>query len=212
MDHKIQTIQEETANAITHGIGFLLSLTLVPMLIAKATVKDTLLITIASVIFSFGILMSYLSSTIYHLVQNQQVKKQLRIWDHISIFFLIGGTYTPVICKYTSSGTAVLFLSFMWGLIIAGSLLKVFFTGKHDRLSTGIYLMLGWMAVLVIKPLMAIMPLEVFIWILAGGLSYTFGVIFYRWRNLNFQHSIWHLFVLAGTFLHFIGVYKCIGR
>ena len=211
MNDRIQSPQEELANAVTHGVAFLLSLALTPMLITKATVNDTVQITLASAVFSFGILMSYLSSTLYHAVQNLQTKKQLRIWDHISIFFLIGGTYTPIICKYTKPGTAAIFLSFMWGIILAGSVLKVFFTGRYDRLSTALYLMLGWMVVFVITPLRANMPLAVFTWILAGGLSYTFGVIFYKWHRLKFHHSIWHLFVFAGTGFHFVGVYKCLG-
>lgn len=211
MPHKIQSVREETANTITHGIGFLLALTLVPMLVAKATTNDTLPITIASVVFSFGILMSYLSSTMYHFVQKPQIKKLLRVWDHISIFFLIGGSYTPIICKYTEPHTAAWFLTGMWSLIALGSLLKIFFTGKYDRVSTAVYIILGWMVVLVIKPIMANMPSDIFSWIVAGGCCYTFGVIFYKWQNLTFQHSIWHVFVLAGTLLHFIGIYKCIG-
>ena len=209
MAHKIQSNHEELANAISHGIGFLLALILVPVLIAKASLQSTNLITIACAVFSFGFLMAYLSSTIYHLVQNPKSKKLLRVWDHISIFFLIGGTYTPVVCKFTDQQTAIIFLGIMWSLIIAGSVLKIFFTGRYDKLSTAIYVLLGWMVVFIIKPLMAHMPLEVFWWILGGGIAYTFGVIFYKWHKLTFQHSIWHLFVLAGTLLQYVAVYKC---
>lgn len=210
MEHKIQNKHEELANAITHGVGFALGLVLVPFLIIKAFLHGTPLILFGAALFSFGFLMAYLSSTIYHLVQEPRAKEILRIWDHISIFFLIGGTYTPVICKYTSHTTAAIFLGLMWTLIIAGSLLKIFFTGKYDGVSTAIYIALGWMAIFIIKPLMANMPLEVFWWILAGGLAYTLGVIFYKWQNLTFQHSIWHVFVLAGTLLQYVAVYKCV--
>ncbi len=210
MAHKIQNRQEEVANAITHGIGFLLALVLVPVLVVKASFHSTPLIIFGSAVFSFGFLMAYLSSTIYHLVQKPRAKNLLRIWDHISIFFLIGGTYTPVICQYTDTQTAIIFLSIMWTLILAGSVLKIFFTGRYDKVSTGIYILLGWMAIFIIKPLMANMPLEVFWWILAGGLAYTLGVIFYKWQNLTYQHSIWHVFVLAGTLLQYVAVYKCV--
>jgi len=132
----------------------------------------------------------------------------MRMWDHIGIFLLIGGTYTPIVCRYTDTRTAVIFLSVMWTLIAAGSILKIFFTGRYDRLSTFIYLFLGWMVVFIIQPIRAHMPFEIFMWILAGGLAYTLGVVFYKWRNLKYQHSIWHLFVLAGTVLQFIAVYK----
>lgn len=208
--HKIQNKEEEIANAITHGIGFLLALILVPLLLLKATNNEAPKILYATLIFSFGFLMAYLSSTIYHLVEKPKAKKILRIWDHISIFFLIGGTYTPIVIKYTDNKTAFLFLGIMWTLIIVGSLLKIFFTGKHDKLSTVIYIVLGWMAIFIFKPLMSNMPIEVFVWILAGGLAYTFGVIFYKWRSLTFQHSIWHLFVLAGTLLQYVAIYKCL--
>ena len=122
----------------------------------------------------------------------------------------LGGTYTPVVCKYTDQQTAVMFLGIMWSLIIAGSVLKIFFTGRYDKLSTAIYVLLGWMVVFIIKPIMANMPLEVFWWIFGGGIAYTFGVIFYKWHKLTFQHSIWHLFVLAGTLLQYVAVYKCV--
>ena len=113
---------------------------------------------------------------------------------------------------YTDCKVAIVFLCSMWGMVIIGSILKVFFTGKYDRLSTALYLSLGWMVIFLIKPLRANMPFDIFLWILGGGISYTFGIIFYKWERLQFQHSIWHLFVLAGTLLQFVGVYKCIGQ
>lgn len=207
-DHKIQNKKEELANTVTHAIGFLMALVLVPMLVYRAYSKVNFTIVYASLVFSFGFLMAYLSSTLYHMVQQPNAKKALRVWDHISIFFLIGGTYTPIICMYTDSQTTALFLSVMWFLIIVGSLLKLFFTGRYDKVSTAIYILLGWMAIVVIKSLMANMPLSIFGWILGGGLAYTFGIIFYKWRSLTYQHSIWHVFVLAGTLLQYVAIYK----
>jgi hemolysin III len=159
-------------------------------------------------VFGFGMLMAYLASTLYHMVEDSNVKSKMRVWDHIGIFLLIGGTYTPVVCRYTDPRTAIVFLTVMWSLIAIGSVLKVFHTGKYDRLSTFIYLFLGWMVVFIIKPVRENMPFEIFMWILAGGMAYTLGVIFYKWRSLKYQHSIWHLFVLAGTALQFVAVYK----
>ncbi len=210
MAHKIQTKQEELFNAVTHGIGFLLALVLVPLLLTKASHTNSLLLAATSV-FSFGFLMVYLSSTLYHLAHKPEAKKNLRIWDHISIFFLIGGTYTPIIIKYTNQDTALVFLGIMWLLIISGSVLKVFFIGQYDNVSTFIYLALGWMVVFVAKPLYSNMPFEIFAWILAGGLAYTFGVIFYKREKLKFQHGIWHLFVLAGTLFQYVAIYECVG-
>src|ERR1019366_1978098 len=149
MSHKTQTRNEEFANAVIHGIGFLLGLVLAPVLIIQASGHSTASLVFASAVFSFGFLMSYLLSTIYHLVQKPGTKKLLRIWDHISIFFLIGGTYTPIIFRYTDHETTFAFLGIMWTLIVAGSLLKIFFTGRYDNVSTAIYALLGWMLVFI---------------------------------------------------------------
>lgn len=193
-------------NTMTHALGVILILLFFPFLYIKSTGTMAWAVSV----FGFGMLMAYGASSAYHWVQQEYVKKKLRVWDHISIFLLIGGTYTPIVCRYTNSNTAIIFLSAMWMLIIAGSALKLFYTGKHDKLSTAIYLFLGWMVVFIYKPIHANMPFEIFMWILAGGISYTLGIIFYKWRSLKYQHSIWHLFVLMGTILQFIAVYKSI--
>jgi hemolysin III len=206
--HKIQSRQEELANTATHAIGVILILLFFPLLIKGALDRGATSMIWALGVFGFGMLMAYLASTLYHLVDHPQIKSKMRVWDHIGIFLLIGGTYTPVVCRYTDTHTAMIFLSVMWSLIVVGSVLKVFFTGRYDRLSTVIYLFLGWMVVFIIRPVRDNMPFEIFMWILAGGLAYTLGVIFYKWRSLKYQHSIWHLFVLAGTALQFVAVYK----
>ena len=121
--HKIQNKREEVANVLTHAIGFLLALVLVPLLVLKSYHNNNFTFVYATVVFSFGVLMAYLSSTLYHMVQQPKAKRLLRVWDHISIFFLIGGTYTPIICKYTNTQTATLFLGVMWLLISIGSVL-----------------------------------------------------------------------------------------
>ncbi len=211
MAHKIQSTKEELFNAVTHGFGFLSATVLVPLLLIKASQSDTLII-VATAVFSFGFLMTYLSSTLYHSVPNPKAKKNLRIWDHISIFFLIGGTYSPIVVKYTNHQTALVFLGVMWFLIICGSILKIFFTGKYDTLSTTIYVTLGWLIVFIIKPLYTNTPFEVFMWIAAGGLAYTFGVIFYKWEKLKYQHGIWHLFVLAGTLFQYVAIYESLTK
>ena len=206
--HKVQSRQEEVANTATHALGVILILVFFPLLLKVAMDKGSNGMLWSLGVFGFGMLMAYLASTLYHLVEDSNVKSKMRIWDHIGIFLLIGGTYTPVVCRYTDSRTAVIFLTVMWSLIAIGSVLKVFHTGKYDRLSTFIYLFLGWMVVFIIKPVRENMPFEIFMWILAGGMAYTLGVIFYKWRSLKYQHSIWHLFVLAGTALQFVAVYK----
>lgn len=207
---KIQSASEEIVNTTTHAIGVLLTLIFLPMLISRAIHSNNSQMIWSLGIFGFGTFIAYLASTMYHFVKKEDAKRKLRVLDHIGIFLLIGGTYTPIVCKYTDTSTAIYFLSVMWSLIVAGSVLKVFFTGRFNVLSTIIYLFLGWMVVFIVQPLREQMPLDIFLWILGGGVAYTTGVIFYAWHRLKYQHCIWHLFVLAGTVLQFIAIYKSV--
>lgn len=206
-----QTISEEKANYITHAFGILFSLIAIPVLLIYAAQKSSASTVWGVAVFSFGMLMVYMASTIYHAVkQNTKAKRVLRIFDHIGIFVMIGGSYTPLVIKYTSTETATLFLGTMWGIILFGSLLKIFFTGKYLILEVVIYLVLGWMIVFIIKPLIANMPSQIFLFILVSGIFYSIGVIFYLWKKLNYHHAVWHVFVLAGTITHFFAVYNSI--
>jgi len=195
-------------NVAIHGFGLLLALMAIPFLIIKANHNPNTSMVWGVSIFSFGIITVYLSSTIYHAVTNPILKRRANIIDHISIYFLIGGTYTPVILYYTGHKTAVTFLSVQWTIIAFAVLLKLFFTGKYESISVAIYLSLGWMLVFVIRQLLLHMPLSIFYWLIAGGISYTLGVIFYTMHSRKHAHNIWHVFVLAGTILHFIAIYN----
>lgn len=203
-----QTPNEEKANAATHGLGLIGILILCPMLINLAYKGLGVVSIIGVLLFFFGAVFMYSSSTIYHLIKDPVKKVKARIIDHISIFFLIGGTYAAVVQRYVPNQTAIWFMATMWGIIAAGAILKIFFTGKYQWVSVILYLFLGWMAVFIYKPLYNNMTWEVFQWLLYGGLAYTLGVIFYKNQKLLYSHAIWHLFVLAGTFCHFIGIYK----
>ncbi len=201
-----QTSEEEKANAFTHGLGLFFVICLYPLLVKKAYLGSLSSI-IGIIMFFFGSVFMYMASTVYHLAKEPVKKAKLRVVDHISIFFLIGGTYSAVVQKYVPIETTIWFMSLMWGIIAIGSILKLFFTGKYQWVSVMLYLFLGWMAVFIARPLSK-MPQEVFWWILAGGLAYTFGVIFYKNQKLKYSHAIWHIFVLAGTFFHFIAIFK----
>ncbi len=208
MSYRAQTDLEENVNAITHGLGIILAVIAIPFLISKSTQNEDLLMVWGVSIFSFGMLAVYLSSTIYHSLREPKLKRVANIVDHISIFFLIGGTYTPLILHYIPRETATSFLAIQWSIILAGIILKLLFTGRYEWLSVALYIVLGWMLVFVIKPLIQTMPSEIFFWIIGGGVCYTFGVIFYALENKKYAHNIWHLFVLAGTIMHFAAVYK----
>lgn len=206
-----QTLSEERANYITHAFGILFSLIAIPVLLIYAAQKSSASTVWGVAVFSFGMLMVYMASTIYHAVkQNTKAKRVLRIFDHIGIFVMIGGSYTPLVIKYTDTNTATLFLGTMWSIILFGSLLKIFYTGKYLLLEVGIYLSLGWMIVFIIKPLIANMPSQIFLFILVSGIFYSIGVVFYLWKKLNYHHAVWHVFVLAGTITHFFAVYNSI--
>lgn len=208
MAYRAQTDLEENVNTITHGLGIILSLIAIPFLIIKSAENNDFVMVWGVSIFSFGMLAVYLSSTIYHSLREPKRKRLANIIDHISIFFLIGGTYTPVILHYIPLAKATSFLAVQWSIIFVGIVLKLFFTGKYEWLSVTLYVMLGWMLVFVIKPLILTMPSNIFFWIIGGGICYSLGVIFYVLENKKHAHNIWHCFVLAGTIMHFIAVYK----
>jgi hemolysin III len=210
MSRREQTAPEEVANSITHGLGILFCLAGIPFLVLNALKTGNMAMVWAVSIFGFGMLMVYFSSTLYHVARNANTKRTLRVWDHISIYLLIAGTYTPLVVKYADSKTAVIFLSFLWSIVAVGAFMKIFFTGGFNLLSTLLYVAMGWMAVLIIKPLASHMPANVFYWIVAGGISYTVGVIFYAWSKLTYGHAVWHVFVLTGTITHFFAVYYSI--
>ncbi len=210
MAKRAQTINEEIANYITHGLGIVFSLIAVPMMVMFAWHTGNTSMIWGVSIFGFGMLMVYCSSTFYHKSRNAETKKLLQIWDHISIFLMIAGSYTPLVIKYTDLKTSVIFLSIMWTVVALGSLMKIFFTGKYNILSVIIYLIMGWMALFIIKPIVTNMPPQVLYWLIAAGLAYTLGVVFYLWHKLQYHHAIWHVFVLTGTVTHFLAVYNSI--
>jgi len=210
MSKHTQTLNEEIANSITHGLGILFCLFAIPAMILYAMRASNEVMVWAVCVFGFGMATVYLSSTLFHAVQHTKTKDVLQIWDHVSIYLLIAGSYTPVVIKFTPHDTAKIFLTVMWSIVAIGSFLKLFHTGKYKVVSVILYLAMGWMAVFIIKPLLANMPLSIFWWILAGGLAYTLGVIFYLWKKLTYSHAIWHVFVLTGTVTHFFAVYNSI--
>lgn len=204
MEHT--TAKQEKANYITHLAGIVFCAIAIPVLIVYAALKGTAVTVWTVSIFGFGMFTVYLSSTLYHAAKNKKLKRALRVWDHISIFFLIAGSYTPFVAKFIKPDTAFLFLSIMWSIVVAGVFKKLFFTGKLEFLSVTLYLGMGWMVIFILKPLLQTIPLEIFWWILTGGLFYTFGIIFYVWKRWKYHHAIWHCFVLGGTVSHYFAV------
>ena len=193
---------EETWNVWTHFSGLILSMIGIPFLFYFDN-HSTALSTFSILLFSLGLLFVYSSSSIYHYVQNAKFKKRFQVLDHISIYYLILGSYAPVclITLYDSSGIyiflAVLVLAFV------GTLKKLFFTGKFEFMSLLLYLAMGWFIIFDIHSLFELIDYNAKLLLILGGLSYTFGVLFYALGKIKYFHSIWHLFVLTGSTLHF---------
>ncbi|CAN1526432.1 COG1272 Predicted membrane protein, hemolysin III homolog [Flavobacteriaceae bacterium] len=207
MDKRIQTRKEELANGISHIMGVLFCLVGMPFVIAIAFQKHDLITLFSVFTFGIGMLLVYTFSSLYHLVRNEKRKRILNIADHISIYYLIAGTYTPLMMLYLKRDTAFLFLGIMWSVVLLGTIFKVFYTKRFEFVSVVLYLIMGWMIVFVIKPLWGVIPLSVFLWILAGGICYTFGVYFYVKGHKQYYHTIWHFFVLLGTVFHYISIF-----
>lgn len=203
-------LNRELANAITHGLGTLFFIVAIPVLLAYSATHASFSFTISAAIFGFSLLLVYMSSTLYHGIQHQKTKRIMRIFDHMSIFLLIGGSYTPLVQHYLDKDTSTLFLSILWSIIGLGCIFKIFFTGRYEKLSTAAYLGLGWMAVFIIRPIMEQMPAHVFYLLLASGFCYTVGVIFYTNKKIPYHHAVWHLFVLGGSVTHYLAVFGSI--
>lgn len=203
---KGQTLSEEIANSISHGIGLAGAVIAAPFLIFYAAANgDAWAVAGASVFITTAIIL-YLSSTLFHSVKGGKSKEIFQIIDHAAIFLLIAGTYTPFTLGILRETWGWTLFGIVWGIAAAGIIMKILVGVRHPLLSTALYLLMGWLIIIVIKPLMAAMPLAGLIWIAAGGLAYTIGVIFYAMPNFRYTHFVWHIFVLAGTTCHFVAV------
>lgn len=208
MPKRPQTPKEELANAVSHGVGLVLGLIWIPFLIQKAHETGETSTLVGVFAFSLGILMVYTFSTLYHSARNPKRKSKLQVLDHVSIYFLIAGSYTPMVFEVLNPDKSVIFLAILWGSVLVGSFFKLFFTGRFKTLSVALYLLMGWLAVFFLDEVSGKISFETLSWIGAGGLAYTAGVFFYIQSNKPFYHTVWHIFVLAGTVCHFVAVYR----
>ena len=198
---------EEKINIISHATGFILSVVALVLLVTHASLHGDVWHIVSFSIFGASLIILYAASTFYHSAKKPELRKRLKIIDHASIYVLVAGSYTPF-TLITLNGTLgwVIFGS-SWGLAITGIILKLFFTGKYNLISTSMYVFMGWVIVFALKPLINNLPSEGFLWLLAGGISYTLGAILYSIKKIRFNHAIFHMFVLTGSFCHFISVY-----
>jgi hemolysin III len=197
---------EERANTITHGVGAVLSLISGAVMVTLAALGGNAWQIVSAAVFSAALLLLYTASTLYHAVQHRQAKARLEILDHAAIFVLIAGTYTPFTLVSLRGAWGWSLFGVIWGLALLGVIAKLFVTGRFARLSTLIYVAMGWLVVVAIVPLLRELSGAALAWLVAGGLSYTAGTLFYHNHRLPYAHAIWHLFVLGGSACHTIAV------
>lgn len=198
---------EEIVNSITHGIGALLSIIALVILIIVAGKHGDIWHLVSFSIYGSTLILLYLSSTLYHSFTNPKIKNLFARFDHISIFLLIAGTYTPILLTTLRGPWGWTLFSIIWAMAVAGAVIRSIYLHRFRKLMVAIYLVMGWMAIVAAKQIYELMP-GISIWFLVlGGLAYSIGVIFYNWRKLPYSHGIWHLFVLAGSILHFFAIY-----
>jgi len=200
-------MREELANALTHGLAAVAALAGSAVLISLAAQYGDGWQLAGAIVFGAALLILYAASTLYHAIQHPRVKRRLQVLDHCAIYVLIAGTYTPFTLTSLRGPWGWGLFAAIWALALAGVVFKLFFTGRFDRLSTLIYLGMGWLVVIAIKPLLAVMDAWTLGWLFGGGVFYSLGTLFYLRESLPYSHAIWHLFVIAGSVCHYLAVY-----
>jgi hemolysin III len=205
-----QSVGEELANGISHGIGLAGAIIGTPILLLAAFHHGDILFFIGTIIFTTTMLLLYLASTLYHGWPQTKTKSLLQVIDHAAIFLLIAGTYTPFALGPLRSGCGLVMLGIVWTLALFGVIMKAT-RGvlRHRRLAMTLYLGTGWVALFFIRPLALAIPLSALLWLIAGGIAYTAGTLFFANERRRYCHFVWHLFVLAGSSCHFAAVFIC---
>lgn len=199
-------VYEELLNCITHGLGLALSVAGSLALLALSVMRGDAWHVAGCAVFGVTLVFLYGASTLYHGFKALHLKRVLRILDHSAIYLLIAGTYTPFTLVNLRGSWGWSLFSAVWILALMGIVFKVFFVDRFEVLSTVIYLLMGWLGVVAIKPILTLLPTGGLVWLVAGGLAYTVGVVFFACRKVPYNHAIWHLFVLAGSVCHYFAV------
>ena len=205
LEEKID-LRDELASALTHGLGAVAALAGGSVLITMAALYGDAWQLGASIVFGATLLLLYVASTLYHSIQHPVAKARLKVFDHCAIYLLIAGTYTPfTLISLRGPWGWGLFIA-IWTLAVAGVVFKLFYTGRFKLLSTAIYIAMGWLVIVAIKPMLGALDGWTLGWLLLGGVFYTLGTYFYHRESIRFSHAIWHMFVIGGSVCHFIAV------
>jgi hemolysin III len=198
---------EERINILSHVLGFVLSIVALVLLVRHASINGDVWHVVSFSIFGVSLMILYAASTVYHSARNIQFRRKMRIVDHASIYILIAGTYTPFTLVTLNGFSGWMIFGITWGMAVVGIVLKLFYTGKYDAVSTLMYVFMGWVIVFAIEPLIDNLSSDGLFWLVAGGMAYTTGAILYSIKKIKFNHAIFHVFVLVGSFCHFVSVY-----
>lgn len=205
--NKDMALRLEKINSFLHGLGILFGLISMPILIMNARSETNEAGYIGAIIYACCFLMVFVSSTLYHGLQRPRTKQVLQVIDHISIYFLIAGTYTPIILIFVNNTFGITLLIVLWALTLLGIVFKIFFTGRFEMLSIALYIMMGWILFTDSQTFFKDMPGSIIALITIGGVLYCFGVIFYAWHKYRYHHAIWHLCVLAAAICHYTAIF-----
>jgi len=198
---------EEKINIFSHAIGLVLSIIALALLVTRASQHGDAWHVVSFSIFGASLIVLYTASTVYHSSRKPEIRNRLRIVDHAAIYVLIAGTYTPFTLVTLNGTTGWVIFGISWGMALTGITLKLFFTGRYGLLSTVMYVFMGWLIIFAIKPMIDKLPVDGLYWLVAGGLAYTLGAILYGIKKIRFNHALFHVFVLLGSFCHFMAVY-----
>jgi len=197
---------EEIANSVTHGFGLALSLAGLVVLIVVAALHGTVLSIVSCSVYGATLVCLYAASTVYHAAWAPRWKRVLKIVDHGCIYLLIAGTYTPFTLVALRGSWGWTLFGIVWALALGGIVFKLWFVDRFSIASTIFYLLMGWSVMIAVKPLISALPAPALLWVVAGGLSYTVGVIFFALPRVRYSHAVWHGFVLAGSIFHYVAI------
>ena len=198
---------EELANRLSHGLGAIFAVAGLVLLVCYSSLYGDVWHVVSTAIFGVTLVLLYCSSTFYHSVRDVRIRRLGQKLDHAAIYLLIAGTYTPFVLVTLRGPWGWSLFGVIWGLALVGVVLKFWFAGRFDVISTMVYIAMGWLVVVALKPMIAVLPRGGLVLLFAGGLCYTGGAAFYLWRRLPFNHAIWHLFVLAGSACHWAAIF-----
>ena len=198
---------EERINVISHAIGLILSVFALVLLVVYAFKYGTTEHIVSFSIYGTSLIVLYSASTFYHYSMSEKLRARLNIFDHAAIYILIAGTYTPFTLVVLKGWVGWTIFGVSWGLAIIGIVLKLFYTGKYDKISTLAYVLMGWLIIIAIKPLIDSFSFDGLLWVLFGGIFYTIGALLYMIKRLKYNHAVFHIFVLLGSFCHFMAIF-----